>query len=107
MSLQSNINETIGKNALPSAFLWELVKHPNTYYRIKKYAETRSQYFYVHDVKETDKVRDIEIQLNLFKDILCSNIWMISRQKTSSFFIVVSKEPFIRFMMFLKASQGE
>ena len=61
MSLQSNIYETVGINALPSAFLWELVKHPNTYYRIKKYAETRSQYFYVHDVKETDKVGNIRL----------------------------------------------
>ena len=70
MSLQSNINETIGKNALLSAFWWELVKHPKKYYRIKRYAETQSQYFYVHDVKKTDKVRDIQIQQKFFKNIL-------------------------------------
>ena len=61
MSLQSNIYETVGKNALPTAFLWELVKYRNAYYRIKRFAKTRSQYFYVHDVKETDKVRNVRL----------------------------------------------
>ena len=59
MSLQSNVKKTIGKNAHLRAFLWELVKHPKKYYGIKRNAETRSQYFYVHDVKETDEVRNI------------------------------------------------